>query len=185
MAKKDNLYIKKNNRGSNAVTVILVIALIIVVAFVAFLGIKVYKGEDVFGEKNPSSGSNSTDGQNSDNGADNDKIPEPTDKPEENLSPVVESEMTIGTRFNPPEGYKRVEVAEGSFGEYIRNYALKEYGSIAYQYETAQGGSLITNPKASGVGVFQQKIDLTKWQQCADSIIMLYAEYLWENQRYD
>lgn len=95
---------------------------------------------------------------------------------------INETENTIAMRFNPPQGYTRVECAPGSFGEYLRNYPLKPFGEKALLFS---GGNLIESESTSTVGVFKQQDQLTKNQQCADTCIMLYAEYLWENQRYD
>lgn len=95
---------------------------------------------------------------------------------------VNEEENTIATRFNAPEGYTRVECEEGSFAEYLKNYPLKDYGEKAFLWS---GGNLSESGTTSTEGVFLQQDKLTKNQQCADTCIMLYAEYLWDNQRYD
>jgi hypothetical protein len=59
---------------------------------------------------------------------------------------------------------------------------LKDYGEKAFLWS---GGNLSESGTTSTEGVFLQQDKLTKNQQCADTCIMLYAEYLWDNQRYD
>ncbi len=97
---------------------------------------------------------------------------------------INEEENTIATRFNAPEGYTVVSYEEGSFAEYIRNYQLKEFGKKALYYNE-NSGEFSNSGETSTVGVFQQRDKLTRWQQCADTAIMLYAEWLWDNEEYD
>lgn len=121
----------------------------------------------------------------------NNTVPEPTDDvavstetpteapTEEPWIPVNEDGNTIETRFNPPKGYTRVPVEPGSFGEYLRKYPLKPYGTKALIYSGAESDS------ASTLGVFAQTDPLVKNQQCADTVMMLYGEYLYGQGRYD
>lgn len=106
--------------------------------------------------------------------------PEPTATPDPTPTPIPihESAMTVKTRFVPPDGYTRVECEEGSFGAYLQNFKLKEYG---VQPEYYNGN---TNGCAGGlIAVFDQ--DVTQWQQCADSCMRLWAEYQFENENYN
>ena len=101
-------------------------------------------------------------------------IPEPTPTP----IPINEAGMTVKDRFVPPDGYTRVVCDEGTFGAYIQNFKLKEYGVQPLYYNGNTNGS------AGGlIGVFDQ--DVTQYQQCADSCMRLWAEYNFENGRYD
>ena len=43
--------------------------------------------------------------------------------------------MTVMERYLLPEGYKRVEVEESSFGEFLRKQRLKPYGEKALYYD--------------------------------------------------
>ena len=42
--------------------------------------------------------------------------------------------MTIETRYDVPDGYKRMSVEKGSFAEFLRNQRLKPYGEKALYY---------------------------------------------------
>lgn len=87
---------------------------------------------------------------------------------------------TIETRIRAPEGYTRVDVADNSFGDYLRNFELKEDGSPVLLYD----GSEKRNQSAH-IAVFNMKISNKDLQQCADSVIRMYAEYYYANQQYD
>lgn len=101
----------------------------------------------------------------------------PTEVPQPTTIPINESGTTVKDRFVPPDGYTRVEAEEGSFAAYLQNFQLKPYGEVAYYYDAS------VNTAGGTLGVFDQ--DVTRWQQCADSIMRLYAEYLYEKGDYD
>jgi len=103
-------------------------------------------------------------------------VPSPTPEP---WIAVNEDKNTIETRFNPPNGYTRVSVEKGSFAEYLRTYPLKPYGEKALLFSGAE------SDEASTLGVFKQIAPLNKNQQCADTVIMLYGEYLYSKGRID
>lgn len=104
--------------------------------------------------------------------------PVPTATPEP-VIPVVPGENTVGTRFNPPEGYVRTELAEDSFGAYLRNFPLKAYGTVA---KLADGTD---NPNAPTEGVLDLDLRKNGLQQCADSIIRLYAEFRYARREFE
>ncbi len=104
------------------------------------------------------------------------QTPSVTEQPPSILN---ESGDTVATRFRVPEGYERVELAEDSYGNYLRNYKLKEYGLPSFLYDGTE------NTKADKIGVFSQKIADRDIQQCADACMRLYAEYQYARQAYD
>ena len=106
-----------------------------------------------------------------------DKPAEPTGAPAPTEIPINPEGMTIKERFVPPDGYTRIEAESGSFGEYLQNFKLKPYGESAYMYDGT------VNEASNTIGVFDQNV--TRWQQCADSIMRLHAEYLYEKGQYD
>ncbi len=93
---------------------------------------------------------------------------------------INKDSLTIKTRVNLPEGYKRVNYPEGSFQEYLRNYKLKPYGSKIINYDKSeyfwQGGH---------IGILEVPVPSNGLQQCADALIRIRSEYLWDNDRKD
>lgn len=96
------------------------------------------------------------------------------------ISFIDSSGNTIETRIRAPEGYSRVDVADNSFGDYLRNFPLKKDGSPVLLYD----GSEKRNQSAH-IAVFDMRISNKDLQQCADSVIRMYAEYYYANQQYD
>jgi len=86
---------------------------------------------------------------------------------------------TVAERFLVPEGYRRIEAEKHSFAAYLRNLSLKPHGSKVLYY----------NGESKNRDVYEAVVDLeigTKdLQQCADAVIRLRAEYLWQEQKYD
>jgi len=88
--------------------------------------------------------------------------------------------VTIETRFNVPDGYKRSKVEPGSFGEYLRQLPLKPHGTEVKYYD----GSIKKN-KDIYDAVVNLEIGNKDLHQCADAIMRLWAEYLWKRGEYD
>lgn len=113
---------------------------------------------------------------------------EHTNEPALKSSPDVSAEAAVispegsmlKTRFLPPEGYARVPAAEDSLTEFLRNYPLKEEKSPVLLYD----GSRKRNQNAHAA-VFALPIENEDLQQCADSILRVYAEYFWETGQYE
>lgn len=86
---------------------------------------------------------------------------------------------TIETRYNVPNGYKRVSVEKGSFAEYLRNQKLKPYGEKALFFDGKVKPS---------EGVYDSVIDVEignrDLHQCADAVMLLRAEYFYAKKEY-
>lgn len=93
---------------------------------------------------------------------------------------INEDSLTINSRVLLPEGYKRVEYPKGSFEDYLRSYKLKPYGSKIINYDGTeyfwQGGH---------IGILEITVPKNGLQQCADALIRVRSEYLWDNNRKD
>ncbi|MEM6516504.1 MAG: DUF4846 domain-containing protein, partial [Bacteroidota bacterium] len=93
---------------------------------------------------------------------------------------INKDSLTIASRVNLPEGYKRGAYSDGSFQQYLRNYKLKPYGSKIINYDDSeyfwQGGH---------IGILDIDVPKNGLQQCADALIRIRSEYLWENDRKD
>lgn len=86
---------------------------------------------------------------------------------------------TIKARFKCPENFERTKVDDRSFESYLRNLPLKPHGSSVKKYD----GTIKIN-----YNVYDAVIDLPignkDLHQCADAIMRLRAEYLWNQKRY-
>ncbi|MBL7720311.1 MAG: DUF4846 domain-containing protein [Flavipsychrobacter sp.] len=87
---------------------------------------------------------------------------------------------TIAERFQPPPGYSRVRLVEGSYGYYLRNLPLKKHGSPVLYYNGSQKPN-----RGVYCGVVAMDIGRRDLQQCADAVMRLRAEYLYATREYD
>ena len=89
-------------------------------------------------------------------------------------------ENILKDRYEVPEGYERVSVEENSFGEFLRNSKLEDYGEKVKYYD----GRVKDKPNVYD-SVFDVDIGDRDLHQCADAVMLLRAEYLYQNKRYD
>lgn len=97
--------------------------------------------------------------------------------------PVVyinEEGMTVEKRVHAPEGFTRTEYAAGSFQQYLQQYPLKEFGSKVVNYD---GKDYVY--QSGHVGILEVPVPANGLQQCADALIRIRSEYLWEQDRKD
>jgi hypothetical protein len=96
-----------------------------------------------------------------------------------NAKLIDASGETLQERFKTPKGFERMEAGEGSFADYLRNLPLKPHGSKVEYY----------NKQIKTRDVYEAVIDMDigekDLQQCADAVIRLRAEYLYQNHLYD
>ncbi|MEC5145534.1 DUF4846 domain-containing protein [Chitinophaga sp. 212800010-3] len=78
-----------------------------------------------------------------------------------------------------PPGFKRVEQPAGSFGAWLRSRPLKKDNTV-YLYD----GRLKRNQTAQ-YAVMDISVGKKDLQQCADAVIRLRAEYLYDSGAYD
>lgn len=100
-------------------------------------------------------------------------------KPEQKIW-IDEKENTTEKRFLPPDGYERVASEENSFAKFIREYPLKDYGAKVMLFD----GRAKPN-QSDHEAVFDMKLGNRDLQQCADSIMRIYAEYLYRSGQKD
>lgn len=86
--------------------------------------------------------------------------------------------MSLEQRIMPPEGYTRSDTS--GFGRFIREYALKEDGAAVLLYDKREKAN-----QNAHAAVFAMPLGERDLQQCADSIMRLYAEYLYTSQQAD
>ncbi|NHF60905.1 DUF4846 domain-containing protein [Flavobacteriaceae bacterium TP-CH-4] len=87
---------------------------------------------------------------------------------------------TIFSRFETPKGFEKVAVDSSSFGYFLRNLPLKEPDApvLYYNGEVKPNSAIYEAVVALPIG----KKDL---HQCADAIIRLRADYLYQEKKYD
>lgn len=110
--------------------------------------------------------------------AENTKGQTGTDK--DRISVIESKGNTLETRILVPEGYKRTKVKNNSLTAFLRSYELKKAGSPVRYYNGKKKAN--QNVHAAVFCLPLEKADL---QQCADSIMRVYAEYYWSTQQYD
>ncbi len=92
---------------------------------------------------------------------------------------INKSGQTIEERFLPPSRYERIAIEENSFEHYLRTLKLKPLGTPVYYYD----GSFKTNYNVY-ISVIDMDIDKQDLQQCADAVMRLKAEYLYQKKKY-
>lgn len=93
---------------------------------------------------------------------------------------VNKEKNTIKERYDVPKGYERISVEENNFGEFLRNSKLEKYGEKVKYYN-----GKTKNKESVYDSVFDVDIGDRDLHQCADAVMLLRAEYLYQNERYD
>lgn len=88
--------------------------------------------------------------------------------------------LTIKSRVELPEGYTRVKYPTGSFQEYLRNYGLQPFGTKIINYDDSEYFWQFGH-----IGILDIPVPKNGLQQCADALIRIRSEYLWEHNRAD
>jgi len=85
---------------------------------------------------------------------------------------------TVLERTITLDGYTRKEYPTHSFSAYIQKYPLHPYGTEVINYD---GNPYVY--QAGHIGVFTLPVPSDGLQQCADALIRLRAEYLWDRNK--
>ena len=91
---------------------------------------------------------------------------------------IKPEESTVKERYGMPEGFTRINYPEDSFSHYLQNFHLKKYGSQVYYFDGRE------KPNKVHDSVLDIDVGTQDLQQCADAIMRLRAEYLFNNKRY-
>lgn len=105
--------------------------------------------------------------------------PKPLDRIIPPTAPTNENPYASIIQIPAPEGFSRVPVTASSFGDWLRNFSLKK-SSTVYLYN----GSAKYNQQAQ-FAVLDLSTGNKDLQQCADAIMRLRAEYLYQQHRYN
>ena len=92
---------------------------------------------------------------------------------------INEEGVLVKTRFNVPEGYKRIESAPNTWESFLQNLHLKEHGSQVKLYD----GTLKSNT-STYLAVVDLSIGNRDLHQCADAIMRLRADYFNAQEKY-
>jgi len=98
----------------------------------------------------------------------------------QNNSYINKDGKTIETRFVAPTGFVRQPAQNNSFASYLRQLPLKPDGSSVKLYN----GNLKGNQQAH-IAVVDLPIGTKDLHQCADAIMRLRAEFLFNQKKYD
>ena len=102
---------------------------------------------------------------------------------QENVYPWLKKRKTIHFRVNDikvPKGFERAEYEPGSFQDWLQNLPINRGRKKIRLYN----GKLKKNQKAHAY-VIDMDIGTEDLQQCADTVIRLYAEYLYSIKAYE
>ena len=91
-----------------------------------------------------------------------------------------ESGTCLKERILTPEGFTRISYKKNSFGAFLEKYPLCESGQPVLLYDGREKGN-----QNAHVAVFDMKVTEGDLQQCADSVIRMYAEYFYSQKKYD
>lgn len=104
---------------------------------------------------------------------------EPETKMVEN-SIIVAEGATLETRFSEPKGYKRVSAETDSLTAFLRRYQLKNDGEPVLLYNGREKRN-----QSAHAAVFKLPLEDADLQQCADSVMRVFAEYYWHSGQHD
>jgi len=91
---------------------------------------------------------------------------------------IKETGDSVKTRVIAPEGFLRTTYAKNSFAEYLQDYPLEAFGSKVINYNGKEYGY-----QAGHIGVFKLTVPDNGLMQCADALMRLRAEYLWDTNQ--
>ena len=101
----------------------------------------------------------------------------PNNNQEKEVQMMNKNGTTLQTRILVPSGYKRTQ--NQGLTKFLREYSLKEDGSPVLLYDGSEKGN-----QSAHIAVMKLPLENKDLQQCADSIMRIYAEYYYHNQMF-
>lgn len=95
-----------------------------------------------------------------------------TEKP---IAIVNAKGKSLRERIVPPSGFERTKAGKNSLTTFLREYPLKKAGKPVLLYNGKEKGN-----QNAHVAVFKLPLEKEDLQQCADSVMRVYAEYFWK-----
>ena len=110
------------------------------------------------------------------------ELPVPPVEPEIILEESILNKdgMTILERYAPPKGYIRIEAVDGSFADFLRNQELKTYGEKVLYYDGREKNRTDVYDSVLDVDIGDRDL-----HQCADAVMLLRGEYLFEKGEFE
>lgn len=98
--------------------------------------------------------------------------------------PDAESEVTsnatiVKNRFPPPKGFERKSAPSTSFASFLRNLPLKRKGASVLYFNGAEKHKFYVYDAVVDLPIGNRDL-----HQCADAVMRLYAEYLYNQKEY-
>ncbi len=90
------------------------------------------------------------------------------------------SSDTVATRFKLPAGYRHVNAEPGSFAAYLQSLPLKPTGTQTKTYKGIVAATDIFTAAVVDISIGNEDL-----QQCADVVMRLRGEYLYQQKRYN
>jgi hypothetical protein len=93
---------------------------------------------------------------------------------------VIPNSDNIINRFKLPKGYQRVKHDSSSFAYYLSHLHLQKHASKVHLFD----GTLKANQNAQAA-IIKMDVGSKDLQQCADAVMRLRAEFLFNEGKYD
>ena len=93
---------------------------------------------------------------------------------------INENGTSLKERIRTPENYYRIQYKNNSLGAFLENYTLLKDGEKILLYNGTEKGN-----QDAHVAIFDMPLVEGDLQQCADSIIRIYAEYFYQTKQYN
>lgn len=131
-------------------------------------------------DSNANSVSTSEDRNEQDNASSDETISSEIKPTEEPYFLLVPEGETLESRINVPKGYRRTSSESETLATFIRNMPMKVNNRPILLYDGTE-----KNNQDDHIAVFDMDIGDRDLQQCADSVIRIYAEYYYSQGDYD
>jgi len=100
-------------------------------------------------------------------------------QPKNSIKPQEEAKYKVVGEILTPEGFSRISIDSNTFGYDLRNFPLRTEDNTVYQFDGNEKWTQNVHFAVLNIDCGTQDL-----QQCADAVMRLRAEYLFEQKRY-
>lgn len=165
-------------KGKNLLYIFLGVCLCICVGMIGFMAARGENILDCFKGNKPEQVSDNSRNVKESEVSGSEKAEQAIENDEEIESIIRPTGKTLKKRVAVPSGYKRVACKQKSLGSFLRNYPMKKDGSSVLLYDGSRKGN-----QNAHAAIFKLPIEEEDLQQCADTIMRVYAEYFWKTDQ--